>query len=216
VKNSRLKRSLLLAAVAFLAFGAGYGVHRARSRRQAVAAQEAKVARDVKSPLSLVYWKHRVDQFSQIGRNEDVVMFGDSRVEEGMWAEWLQRPVSNRGIGGDTVFYSLRRLEASVPGRARVIFLQIGVNDIQLGGKPEAILKNYGELIDRLKPKAEHLVVCAIGQVSGAYEGNAKMIDSINPQLRALAARRRVEWLDMNQRMECITRARFIRCRSRF
>ncbi|QBQ49101.1 SGNH/GDSL hydrolase family protein [Brevundimonas naejangsanensis] len=91
----------------------------------------------------------RLDQFKRLtGDAGRVVMLGDSHIQNGEWAEWLQLDVANRGIGQNTTVDVLNRLD-SVPA-SDVVVLLIGSNDLKAGEEPARTAARTAEIVAAL------------------------------------------------------------------
>lgn len=92
----------------------------------------------------------RLDQFRHLNiRPADVVVIGDSYVEQGQWSEWLGPGAVNRGIGQNTTSDVLARLDA-VPSSQSAI-LMIGSNDLERGDSPALVARRTALIIARLE-----------------------------------------------------------------
>jgi|HigsolmetaGSP11D_1036233.scaffolds.fasta_scaffold18964_2 lysophospholipase L1-like esterase len=83
-----------------------------------------------------------------------VVFVGDSITEGFNIHELLRsdKPMYNRGIGGDTTEGVLAKLQGAVLELApSKVFLLIGTNDLEQGKKPEEIVRNIQEICSRIK-----------------------------------------------------------------
>lgn len=91
----------------------------------------------------------RLDQFRHLnGHARHVVMLGDSHIQNGEWAEWLDLGVANRGIGQNTTVDVLNRL-GSVPA-SDVAVLLIGSNDLKAGEDPVRTAARTAEIVAAL------------------------------------------------------------------
>jgi acyl-CoA thioesterase I len=68
--------------------------------------------------------------------------------------------VVNAGVPGDTTSNGLSRLDSAVPAGTKVAIVTFGVNDGRRGVPPEAIEKNLGEILSRLREKGVRAVLC--------------------------------------------------------
>src|SRR5262249_1762037 len=78
------------------------------------------------------YYRARSDLFRQFAGDADAVMLGDSNTE---WVDWHELfpgvQFLNRGIAGDTSAGVLNRLDEVIGRHPKVVFLMIGINDLQ-------------------------------------------------------------------------------------
>jgi lysophospholipase L1-like esterase len=86
----------------------------------------------------------------------DVVVLGDSLTDRGEWWELLDRPVANRGIGGDTVADVRARLGDVVALQPRVLFVLVGMNDLLDGASPELLSMAHAALVAELRARLPH------------------------------------------------------------
>jgi lysophospholipase L1-like esterase len=90
----------------------------------------------------------RMDLFARLPRRNGAIVFvGDSITEECPWDELLQRPVLNRGIGGDTVEHLRHRIGDVLRDHPRQLFLMIGINDLWEGRTANEVWPEYQKLI---------------------------------------------------------------------
>ncbi|MBP5609627.1 MAG: hypothetical protein J6X66_15345 [Lachnospiraceae bacterium] len=96
----------------------------------------------------------------------DVVFCGDSLVERCSWDEmYPELEVKNRGIGGDTVYGLMSRMDTIMATQPKKLFVYVGINDVLFGREPDDIINRYRELMD----------------VIAGYEGVKVYIQSILP-----------------------------------
>ena len=91
-----------------------------------------------------------------------IVFIGDSITDGYVLDDYysdLTLSVYNRGIGGDSTGGVLKRLDLSVVDiRPSKVVLMIGINDINGGVSDSVLIKNYGEILEKIKrelPKTE-------------------------------------------------------------
>lgn len=84
----------------------------------------------------------------------DIVFLGDSHMEQCEWQELFPKyKTANRGIGGETTGALLVRLDGAVKTGTKIVFIQIGINDLLSGLDPSRVLENYKLLTSRLRAK---------------------------------------------------------------
>ncbi len=94
---------------------------------------------------------HRLDQLDRLpGGDRPIVFLGDSLTHEGEWEEWLNLPIHNRGISGDTTYGILQRLNSVLAANPQKIFILIGVNDIVKGVNSQKIIQNYTQILSQI------------------------------------------------------------------
>jgi lysophospholipase L1-like esterase len=127
-----------------------------------------------------------------------VVLLGDSITEFGLWQEWfVERPVLNRGIGGETSADLLRRLDSAVHEPAAV-FLLIGTNDLTAGISLREIVGNVRTLLEEIERRAPGtpVVVQSVMPRTARFRDDVRLL---NDAYRALveAAPEHVQYLDL-------------------
>lgn len=153
----------------------------------------------------------------KIGISRQTVFFGDSithycPVEE-MYAEYTQRSglrVYNRGIASETSEDALRRLDGSVLALDPMnLVILLGCNDIGKKIPIAQTIRNIEEIITRTRKKNPgiHIILQAVYPIREM--GNSlpakyliggrtcKKIRTLNKELKALAERQRVQFVDM-------------------
>jgi lysophospholipase L1-like esterase len=105
-------------------------------------------------------WANEVDKMAHLYPEDtvDYLFLGDSHMEQCEWQEFFPgKRVANRGIGGETTEGLLTRLNA-LP-KARLIFLQIGINDLLMGQTPQKTAQRYSQIIKSLEVSGTQKVV---------------------------------------------------------
>ena len=155
--------------------------------------------------VNTAYWMHKTSQFRTLPNPEGEICFlGDSITDGCEWRELTGcNTVTNRGIGGDTTWGVMARIDEVTGGRPAKIFLMIGTNDLAWGGKtvPEVFAK-ISEILDTISvqsPTTEVYLQSVFPVVddmrTDAFDN--KDIDAINPMLEKLAADKNVTWIDV-------------------
>lgn len=96
----------------------------------------------------------RADHFKTLTTRGGIIFLGDSIVQQAEWTELLGRPISNRGIGGDTTVRVLNRLDAINDAQPRAVLLMVGVNDLSLD-QPAVVARRYTQLVANIRRPAE-------------------------------------------------------------
>ncbi|SDB62812.1 Lysophospholipase L1 [Flavobacteriaceae bacterium MAR_2010_188] len=150
--------------------------------------------------------------------NNDIIFLGNSITARAQWNELLQCPMArNRGISGDTTFGILERLDEITEGKPSKIFLLIGINDISRDFPDSLIMKNYKEIVSRIKKESPNtkIYIETILPVNKSFDvykrhyNKDEHILYINEELRKLALKMDVtlidiysEFLDEKNRMD--------------
>src|SRR5688572_25430872 len=98
-------------------------------------------------------FKLKVEQFrSYPNSSKDIIFLGNSITAGVDWNELLQlKRVRNRGISGDISFGILERLDEITEGKPAKVFILIGINDISRNIPDSVILRNYKNMVQRIK-----------------------------------------------------------------
>lgn len=129
----------------------------------------------------------------------DVVMLGDSLTQYAEWSELMGCPVANRGVAGDTIEQVRQRLSDVVALHPKVLFLLVGVNDLEDGVAPPEVARRHAALIRELRATlpTTRLVVQAILPVRGQRRLSLSAISDTNALLRHAAKAAGAAWLDV-------------------
>jgi lysophospholipase L1-like esterase len=97
------------------------------------------------------HYKTRVSVFEKDEiQSGGIVFLGDSLTENNNWNEDFAKSY-NRGIGGDTTDGVLNRLDNITKNKPSKVFLMIGINDIAHGKNSKEVLKNYNQILNKIK-----------------------------------------------------------------
>lgn len=130
------------------------------------------------------------------------VFLGDSLTQFFDWAEVFEGS-KNRGITSDTTGGVLTRLDSVEKLKPERVFIMIGINDLSMSVPEATIIKNYGEIIDRLQkgmPACE-LHVQSILPVAKPCGIDPKKIASVNASLKKLCDKKGVTYIDLTSVM---------------
>jgi lysophospholipase L1-like esterase len=133
-----------------------------------------------------------------IDTKADVVFFGDSLTERGLWSELFpQLRISNRGVGGYRLL-QIAKMVDETRGPIRVAVLMGGVNDIYAGHRYETIADDYKTLIKSITSKSSHTVVESTLFTSNAAKNEitVRLNKTIQADCQAVPT---CEYLDMNR-----------------
>ena len=106
-----------------------------------------------------LYYKTRVDTFSILNsysynKKEKIMFIGDSIIDGCEWHELLSEEkfeILNRGINSDRIEGVINRLPTLINESPKIIFIMIGINNLQHGATDEYILDKYAYLLNDLK-----------------------------------------------------------------
>jgi lysophospholipase L1-like esterase len=128
-----------------------------------------------------------------------VLLIGDSITEGGLWPDLLpELPTSNRGIGGETTYDLLERLDSSINDPVAVSLL-IGTNDLH---GPRAlrdvtqVAERTEEIIRRIRAQAPDALLL-VNSVLPRTELFADRVRALNTKVREAAARQGATYVDL-------------------
>jgi lysophospholipase L1-like esterase len=169
-----------------------------------VAAWKLGIVRALTAGLGLqngTYYDTRVALFRQTVGYADVIMLGDSITEGIDWHEVFPNVrILNRGIAGDTTKGVLKRLDEIIARRPKVVFLMIGINDLQAGVPVHIVSANIRSIVGTLEQKQISIVLQKTLYVTTRYrpQVNSK-VNELNESLSDLCKSPTVMCLDLNQ-----------------
>lgn len=130
---------------------------------------------------------------------KDIVFLGNSITAGGNWAKLLDLPqAKNRGISGDITFGVLQRLDQIIVGKPSKVFVLIGINDVSRNIPDSLILRNYKQIISRIKAgsKRTKIYFYTLLPVNSSFNkfknhyGKDEHILWLNAEIKKLAAKR--------------------------
>jgi lysophospholipase L1-like esterase len=156
-------------------------------------------------------------ELNKLAEKGGIVFVGDSITEGFNIHELLKsdKPMFNRGIGGDTTEGVLAKLKDEVFDlEPTKVFLLIGTNDLGMGNQPEEIVQNIVELCTRIKetlPETE-LYVESIYPVNPTEKANKglfavvglrtnEVIQQLNYAIRDLASSKQFIYIDLYDKL---------------
>ncbi len=151
-------------------------------------------------------YRHRVSLFERLPVKKNAVVFlGDSQTEQAEWHELCNTPTwvaLNRGIAGDGVSGVLSRVDEVMRHQPRMVFLQIGINDLLLGAHPEAVAEQYDLLVQRIRSAnpGTQLVIQSVLPVNENFRYLAtdnRRISTLNENLQRIAERHALPYVDL-------------------
>ena len=129
---------------------------------------------------------------------KDIVFLGNSITAGTDWAKLLDLPqAKNRGISGDITFGVLDRLQDVIDGKPSKVFILIGINDISRNIPDSIILRNYKQMIARIRKgsKKTQIYFNTLLPVNSAFEkfknhyGKDEHILYLNDEIRKFSAK---------------------------
>ncbi|MGM9966463.1 lipase [Rummeliibacillus sp. TYF005] len=157
--------------------------------------------------LRQAHYDQRQTLFERLSvTRESTVMLGDSMILYNEWAEEFPiAPILNRGIGGDTTFGLLKRLDTITSGKPKRIVLMIGVNDISKGFTEEQTLKNYDKILSTIEEKSPStkIIMTSVLPVNNelyGYRVHNSQVVSLNTGLKKLASKHKILMIDIHDK----------------
>ena len=134
-----------------------------------------------------------------------IVMIGDSITNGCDWNELLKRDdVINRGIYGDTTYGVVHRLDTINTGAIDKAFILIGINDLSEYTSVEDVLQRYQHIIHYLQIHHITPIIQSTLYVNSPkrdYEAINLQVSTLNDQLKALAQKHHIVYIDLNARL---------------
>jgi lysophospholipase L1-like esterase len=152
-----------------------------------------KVALGISAPLAppdaaaADHRRRRLASFRADAAQADIVLLGDSHIENGDWASLLAgRSVLNRGIGWDTTEDVLGRLDEVIARKPRIVLIQIGIVDLRYGRDPASVVRNIRGIAARLREAGIRTHVHSVLPVAAPLrETTNTRVRTVNDALRA-------------------------------
>ena len=131
--------------------------------------------------------RRRLASFRTDFAHADVVLLGDSHIENGDWASLLAgRIVLNRGIGWDTTQDVHDRLDEVIARKPRIVLIQIGIVDLRYGRDPATVARNIHSIAGRLREAGIRACVQSVLPVAARLrETTNERAQAVNDALRA-------------------------------
>lgn len=128
----------------------------------------------------------RLAAFRADSARADIVLLGDSHIENGDWVSLLAgRSVLNRGIGWDTTQDVLDRLDEVIARKPRVVLVHIGIVDLRYGQDPASVARNIQRIAARLREAGVRTYVHSVLPVAARLRETTNVrVRSVNDTLR--------------------------------
>lgn len=132
---------------------------------------------------------------------KDIVFLGDSITAGGTWNQFFpEHRALNRGISGDTTQAIFDRLHTLYALNPRILFLLVGVNDLNAQVAMAKTVENYRAILQQLKqnlPATEIYVQSVLPVDDRCCFANNRDIKRLNEQLRVLAQELELKYIDL-------------------
>lgn len=131
----------------------------------------------------------------------DVVFMGDSIVGRGLWNEYFNDVVvANRGVGTDTTFGMVNRVDQVVNLNPKKIFILGGINDLTNGHDIVQVKENYESIIHNLSdnlPNAKIYVQSILPIQEDKRDVKNSIIESFNLELENISDHHKYSYIDL-------------------
>ncbi len=133
---------------------------------------------------------------------EDIIFIGNSITSGCEWAELLNSSkVKNRAILGDNSLGILYRIDHIAKFKPQKIFLMIGINDLSAKTKIDTIVKNYANIVIRIKSLSPQtkIYIQSVLPVNDDFKAvdNEDVIE-LNSKIKNVAMEYNVTYIDIN------------------
>jgi lysophospholipase L1-like esterase len=139
-------------------------------------------------------YQNRTSQFNMLNDVEGEIFFvGNSITEQGNWNELFNSKCLNRGIAGDDSKGILNRLKEITDKKPAKIFIMVGINDLGRGESIENIIKNYREILKKIREDSPttKVYVQSVLPVNNTLKNQHRKNNDIillNDQIRSLSS----------------------------
>lgn len=141
-------------------------------------------------------------QDSLIITEDDYVFVGTSLTEGFPLNEYFPNiPIKNRGIGGNEISAILDRIGPYIAANPAGLYLEMGTNDVLHKLPQDTILRRYGMVLNMAASLRGRVYIQNIPPLASIYATENKLIDSLNIQLRKIAAAYGATYIDLNTRL---------------
>jgi lysophospholipase L1-like esterase len=139
--------------------------------------------------------------FAAFAPKSDVVMVGDSLVEQGPWSEIFPGiAVANRGIGGDSTQDVLARMNEIYAVQAKKAFVMLGSNDVFEGRPVQSAFEDYKKVVALLASHGSAVIIQSTLECSRRKCGAALAeIRQLNELLAGHARQSGYLYVDINK-----------------
>lgn len=154
--------------------------------------------------------RRELSEITPVGKH-NVVMFGNSLTERGLWGDYFQtQRVLNRGIGGDCVSGMIHRMPDIICGKPKAIFIMGGCNDLIFSRiSIEKLSEQYNRLLDivvKESPKTRIFIQSLLPLNEPMNDkfltGKNRRVVEFNEALKKIAAERGIEYIDVWSAMQ--------------
>lgn len=151
--------------------------------------------------ILIVYFiKKRQLEASPDNLNASIVMLGNSHTKIGDWNKLLQRDdVANSGMPGNNTSQFFIQLPWKVLKykKAKICFIEGGINDIDAGIPLERVMFNYQRIVDTLKIYNIKPVL-TLTFFTQKKDSTNRIINNLNQKLKTFAYNNNIDLIDIN------------------
>ena len=153
---------------------------------------------------SSIYHKHKKTFFDVNVQYADIVMLGDSLTDN---AEWnLLFPsvdIADYGIGGDSTYDILSRVDQVIDTKATRVFFMAGLNDLMEGRHKKEVILNIKKIVERLIESKIHVYIQSTLLIGENKPEINKIIIELNNELKLFAnTNEKITFIDLNQKLD--------------
>ena len=147
------------------------------------------------------YWIDKNSLFEILPKDtNEIVFIGNSLTDRCEWHELLNNPnIKNRGIDLDNTAGTLNRLGGIISSNPHAVFIEIGINDLEIGISTNMIINNYDSIFKFIKANSPNSKVFSqsIFPVSLDKSVSNDSILSLNKKLEHLCLKSNVIYIDL-------------------
>ena len=134
-----------------------------------------------------------------VTKEANIVMFGDSLIDNVDWSELVGVDIINRGVGYDTTEGYLKRMDSVYNLKPKKVFLNGGTNDFLAGYSVDEVFANYKKIISilqehNIKPYMLSVVFTRMEKI------NEKII-KVNKLLEQYCKDNNIVYIDLNKKL---------------
>ena len=158
------------------------------------------------------YYDRKVSLFELLPIYENDIIFVGNSITDGAEVQELfgMANVKNRGITSDVINGVSKRIDVTMAGHPKKLFLLIGANDISHNLTADQVATRYEELVKKIRQLSPNTKVylqsiLPINNDFGRYKtmiGKEKVIKALNPKIKAIAERNGCTYIDLTPAMQ--------------
>lgn len=158
------------------------------------------------------YYDRKVSLFELLPIGpDDIVFVGNSITDGAELQELFGMPnIKNRGITSDVVSGVDKRIETTLKGKPKKLFLLIGANDVSHKLTASQIARNYEKLVKKMRAlsPSTHIYLQSIMPINndfGRYKtmiGKEKVITELNAKIKEIAKANGCTYIDLTPALQ--------------